>query len=320
MKPFIPLFQEQLPGEIYLTDESLITDRIASFDEQQLFDLDICQEIEICDIVTQESKEGETNGRSIEEETDDTLHTSTYSEEDSEYVDVTRQSQRRRKNPELWKQSVQKRKRNNREEYETSRRKKFPRHELKTPSCKCKNKCGDKVMKDHQMLMFQTYWKLDYECQRKFIMNHVTKKLKNRSTTGKESRRKHTYDYFLDGKTSKENTKVCKNFFLQTLNIGEKMVMYNINRNQGNCKDNRGRQKGWSTIPKADKDYIRNHIRSFPTLDSHYCRKKSQQKYLERDLSITKMYEIYKVECVQTQSENHRNCGFMIKFLKKNLI
>jgi hypothetical protein len=245
-----------------------------------------------------------------------------YSEEDSEYVDVTRQSRRRRKNPELWKQSVQKRKRNNGEEYKTSRGEKFPRHELKTPSCtgKCKNKCGDKVMKDHQMLMFQTYWKLDYECQRKFIMNHVTKNLKNRSTTGKESRRKHTYDYFLDGKTSKENTKVCKNFFLQTLNIGEKMVMYNINRNQGNCKDNRGRQKEWSTIPKADKDYIRNHIRSSPTLDSHYCRKKSQRKYLERDLSITKMYEIYKVECVQTQGENHRNCSFMIKFLEKNLI
>jgi hypothetical protein len=74
-------FYTIIPGEIYLTDESLITDRIASFDEQQLFDLDICQEIEICDIVTQELKEGETNGQSIEEETDcstdDTLHTST---------------------------------------------------------------------------------------------------------------------------------------------------------------------------------------------------------------------------------------------------
>jgi hypothetical protein len=63
-------FYTIIPGEIYLTDESLITDGIASFDEQQLFDLDICQKIEICDIVTQESKEGETNGQSIEEETD----------------------------------------------------------------------------------------------------------------------------------------------------------------------------------------------------------------------------------------------------------
>ena len=97
--------------------------------------------------------------------------------------------------------SAEKKTEQRREEYKTSRGKKFPRHELKTPSCKCKNKCGNKVMKDHQMLMFQTYWKLDYECQRKFIMNHVTKNLKNRSTTRKESRRKHTYDYFLDGKT-----------------------------------------------------------------------------------------------------------------------
>lgn len=61
--------------------------------------------------------------------------------------------------------------------------------------------------------------------------------------------------------------------------------------------DRRGRKKGYSKFPQEDKEYIREHIRSFPTVSSHYCRKNTQRKHLYKDLSIAKMYELYQEKC-----------------------
>jgi hypothetical protein len=41
----------------------------------------------------------------------------------------------------------------------------------------------------------------------------------------------------------------------------------------------------------------RNHIQSFQTMPSHYCRASTNRKYLEPGLSITKMYNMYKEHC-----------------------
>ena len=39
------------------------------------------------------------------------------------------------------------------------------------------------------------------------------------------------------------------------------------------------------------------HIESFPTYASHYCRSDSEKKYLSPDLSLNKMYELYQISC-----------------------
>ena len=44
-------------------------------------------------------------------------------------------------------------------------------------------------------------------------------------------------------------------------------------------------------------DSIRQHIMSFPIMDSHYKRKDTNRKFLQQDLSITKMYDLYKANC-----------------------
>lgn len=51
------------------------------------------------------------------------------------------------------------------------------------------------------------------------------------------------------------------------------------------------------TIPEDAKNVIRNHIQSFQTMPSHYCRASTNRKYLEPGLSITKMYNMYKEHC-----------------------
>lgn len=38
---------------------------------------------------------------------------------------------------------------------------------------------------------------------------------------------------------------------------------------------------------------IREHITSFPSVESHYCRKSSSRKFLPADLDVTNMYDLF---------------------------
>jgi hypothetical protein len=44
---------------------------------------------------------------------------------------------------------------------------------------------------------------------------------------------------------------------------------------------------------------IRQHIESFSKMDSHCKRKDTNRQFLEQDLSITKMYDLYKTKCIK---------------------
>ena len=49
---------------------------------------------------------------------------------------------------------------------------------------------------------------------------------------------------------------------------------------------------------------VRNHIKSFPVVDSHYCRGKSNKNYLDGSLTLTKVYDLYKVTDESSVKEN----------------
>ena len=42
---------------------------------------------------------------------------------------------------------------------------------------------------------------------------------------------------------------------------------------------------------------IKDHIRRFPRIESHYCRKNSKREYLESELSIKVMHKLYLKQC-----------------------
>lgn len=48
-----------------------------------------------------------------------------------------------------------------------------------------------------------------------------------------------------------------------------------------------------NTISNDHVDFIKQHIASFPVVESHYCRKDSKRMYLSPDLSLPKMYTLY---------------------------
>jgi len=64
------------------------------------------------------------------------------------------------------------------------------------------------------------------------------------------------------------------------------------------CKvDNRGKHGNHKKINENDKEMIRNHIKMFPSVESHYSRAHSEKTYLNPDLSISQMYRLYVSYC-----------------------
>lgn len=60
--------------------------------------------------------------------------------------------------------------------------------------------------------------------------------------------------------------------------------------------------RGKASSRKIDDSDVVGHIKSFPCYQSHYTRKDNENKrYISPDLSIKKMYDLYKQKC---ESEN----------------
>jgi hypothetical protein len=61
--------------------------------------------------------------------------------------------------------------------------------------------------------------------------------------------------------------------------------------------DMKGQHEKKHVVFEDDKQNVRDHINSFPAVDSHYCRSRTKKKYLESHLSINKMYNLYAGKC-----------------------
>ncbi|CAC5384820.1 unnamed protein product [Mytilus coruscus] len=90
-----------------------------------------------------------------------------------------------------------------------------------------------------------------------------------------------------------------KSFFLTTLDISGRRIQWFFEKKSPQFEDKRGRHVK-RKISEESKDRIRNHINSFPRIDSHYCRSSVKRQYLDLCLSIANMYELYVLTCNAT--------------------
>ena len=95
--------------------------------------------------------------------------------------------------------------------------------------------------------------------------------------------------------------RVCKSFYLSTLAVSQKMV-YNVHQKKDQATgivkpDGRGRNESHHRVSEEQEKGVLEHINSFPVVESHYCRAKTNKKYLEAGLNIEKMYDLYKEKC-----------------------
>lgn len=131
-----------------------------------------------------------------------------------------------------------------------------------------------------------------------FYSKHIKRYTALRKRTKNETSKKaYSYEYMFY--VSGVRIKVCQEFFLNTLNISKNRVYYFFKKVQDPETNIPraaiiGKHKK-KIIPDDAKQKVRDHISSFPLVESHYCRSNTSRKYLERNLNIQRMYDMYKI-------------------------
>ena len=215
--------------------------------------------------------------------------------------ETSRKSRKRMRNYDDWTRNVRKRRRQSGQEYVTLKGKRIRAREVKTKKdCvgKCRYKCATVISNVDRQNIFKAFWKLSDNEKTAYYMRTTEHAAKKRTRTkAKESRKKYSYKYFFY--MGAQKIRVCKEFYLHTLDISQRRIEY-ANKNkvheQENFTDNRGAHIKNKTSDPAT-EYIKKHIDSFPRIPSHYCRQTSNKEYLEGKLSLNKMYEMYVSNC-----------------------
>ena len=143
---------------------------------------------------------------------------------------------------------------------------------------KCKFNCALKIDKETQKNIFGDFYKLDKNGKHAFISQTSICS----SVSGESKRKKLSYSYFL--LKEKDSYRVCKNFYLSTLAVSQKMV-YNVHDKKDKVTgilkaDGRGKHNKHHRVSEDQREEVIAHINSFPVVDSHYCRAKTKKKYL----------------------------------------
>ena len=98
---------------------------------------------------------------------------------------------------------------------------------------------------------------------------------------------------------------MCKKFFLAALCISNNVVLSAFaGRSEHNTfilRDMRGHHEPKHKLSAERRQFIKNHIESFPVMESHYCRADTNRRYLEPGLNVVKIYELYKEKCEELQ-------------------
>ena len=213
-------------------------------------------------------------------------------------------SRKRRKSFEHWRCNVRKRARNAGQEYVSTRGTKMPSRSFKFVSCKCKNACQT-FSETKRKLVCDMFWGLGqdvsgYTKQRQFILNNIKQVDVTRKTKpkGSASRRSNTITYTLPDLATNELVPVCKGVFLGTLSIDQSMVYGALKNSAHNVVHTDKRGKNISNqLNQSTMDHVKAHIKSFPTVLPHYVRRNSARKYLDAALSLSKMYNLYELDC-----------------------
>lgn len=160
----------------------------------------------------------------------------------------------------------------------------------------CTNRCtkpGCLLPYQEKLEIFQSFRQGDYNEQNLLIAAGL-RLIDPREPTN-PSRRKFTTLYTLPAKGKR--VQVCKQTFLDVLKIsGDRVWTVTSKLKDGDMllQDLRGRHSK-NKIGEDIRQRIRDHIKRFPTVESHYGRNRGQNsnRYLEPGLNVEKMYSMF---------------------------
>lgn len=167
---------------------------------------------------------------------------------------------------------------------------------------KCPFKCSQKIDKVKAEKIHDEFWKLCDDAKFNFY-DKTTKKLPKKRVrkNNENSEKPRTFSFSYYFSVYGTDIRVCREFYLSTLSISSRRIHYfHKNKKTGITstpqRDQRGKKTG-QKISIESRNVVRQHINSFPTVASHYCRKNSKKKYLEFGLNLSKMFELYVEYC-----------------------
>lgn len=284
----------------------------------------ICQTIQpiVVYIEEQNSFENETTMPDIEstnEYTTNETNIATDTNNNANGSEIPKRGRKRIKDDTLWAQNVRKRQRQSGQEYINSRGLKTRAREIKTvKDCKghCKYICTTHFTAVERKNIFDSFWELTDTEKNTFYAQTTDRTVKaTKRTLREESRRAYSIKYHLPKDT--DRIRVCKQYYLSTLDISSKRIEYFYKR-QGveevRFEDRRGGHSK-KRVHERDRKRIQDHIDMFPRVPSHYCRATTTKEYLEANLTISKMYRMYRDMCVSNEVEPQTECIYR-KILK----
>lgn len=207
-------------------------------------------------------------------------------------------TRKRQKLTKVWQSNLLKEKVNSGLEHNTKSGNIIPAKEIRYNKM-CKDKCSFKCRENFTDLQIidthKSYYKLTQKDKLGFLLNFT-----DRVECTQSKKHVFMFRYYFPNRES-QKIRVCKNFFLSCLVISQNPV-YNVHNNKNPVSltppdEQRGKQS-YSKIPNERKAFAYEHINSYPTVQSHYCRADTNKKYLTSDLNISKMYDQYVSVCL----------------------
>lgn len=126
--------------------------------------------------------------------------------------------------PDQWKRNIIKEKRNAGESYVSKGVLRPARNVLKDPcGDTCRIQCSARFTTSERELILKDFWNLrNLTSQREYIVRHLEQITRKYAKTGKERKRclNFSYNLYVNG----QPLKVCRTFFMNTLNISDKMI------------------------------------------------------------------------------------------------
>ncbi|KAJ8877512.1 hypothetical protein PR048_021967 [Dryococelus australis] len=180
-------------------------------------------------------------------------------------ISLIKRGIKRKRDTEKWKRNVQKKVRNSGKAYEmhTSSKEIGEERAIKPPcSVKCKLQCSTKFSEEYRKVLFSTYWELgDLKKQRQYDANSMV--IINPK-----------YRYIHVGGTR----------MLEKMNnVGNVLLEYDL-------RGKHGKQKA---VDPIIKEGIKQHIESFPKIESHYLHANTSRHFIEGSKSIADIHKDY---------------------------
>lgn len=211
-------------------------------------------------------------------------------------------TRKRKRDSRKWKKNIRKRLRQSGQEYKSCKGGIVPKKIPKRNCVNCRFKCLDHFSEDDVSLIHKEFWN-NTDSEKSFFYDKTTERcLVDRKRNRHEERKKtKTYSFKYYFIKNDKKIRVCKAFYLGVLAISQIRISYFYTHKRAGItttpsKDHRG-SKTSLRIKDKKRQTIRDHIDMFPCVPAHYCRSSSSRKYLERTLSLSKMYDLYVQYC-----------------------